>query len=151
LVELDQLDADRAVHHEGELVVGGRAPVGGSLGADDLEHVLLVLGDGHLLPRLGVGPDLEHVGERVVVGLVVDRLDAALFVVEQAAEPGRVLRHGFPLTPGSSVVVAAVRYTNYRALYEHRRNGPPRLSRSKDDLVTSRVDVHPVVRLANTA
>jgi hypothetical protein len=86
-----------------------------------------------------------------VVGLVVDRLDAALLVVEQASEPGRVLRHGFPLTRDRRVVVADVRYTNYRALHEHRRNGPPRLSRSKDDLVTSPVDVHPVVRLANTA
>ena len=78
VVELDQLDRDLAVQAQRELVVGARPPLARPLGADHLEHVLHVLADGDLLPRLGVRGDLEDVREGVVLGLVVDDVDAAL-------------------------------------------------------------------------
>ena len=76
-----------------------RPPPADALGADRLEDVLHVLGDGDLLPRLGVRGDLEDVGEGVVLGVVVDDVHRALLVGVERAEPGHVGRHRHPLLP----------------------------------------------------
>ena len=81
VAHLGQLDPDLAVHDQGELVMGAGPPVRGALGPDRLQDVLPVLTDRDLLVRPGPRGDLEHVGERVVVGLVVDDLDMSLLVV----------------------------------------------------------------------
>ena len=88
LVELDELDLDLAVHAQRELVVA-RGSTASRPRRDRLDHVLEVLGDGDPLPRLRPRRDLEHVGEHVVLRIVVDDLDAALVVV--GGEPKTVL------------------------------------------------------------
>jgi hypothetical protein len=94
IVELEQSDLDLAVHDQRELVVRGRPPAGGALGANGLDHVLDVLADRDLLVGLGLAGHLEDVGEDVVLGVVVDDLDAALVIVLERAEACRLaLRH----------------------------------------------------------
>src|SRR6266540_1431913 len=92
VAQLHQLDGDLAVHHQRELVVGAGPPRRGALRAHRLEHVLAVLADRHLLVGPGAGRHLEHVGEGVVPGVVVDDLDVALLVVVQGPKPGREAR-----------------------------------------------------------
>ncbi len=97
--QLDEAHRDVAVHAQHRLVVVARPPSRRALGADRLEHVLLVLADGDLLVRRRHPGDLEDVGEGVVLGVVVDDLDRALAVAVERTEDRRVL-HRAP--PGSS-------------------------------------------------
>ena len=84
--QLDQADGHVAVHAQHRLVVVARPPARRALGTDRLDDVLLVLADGDLLVRRRHAGDLEHVGERVVLGVVVDDLDRALAVVVERTE-----------------------------------------------------------------
>src|SRR6185436_14728687 len=97
-----QADLDLAVHHQRELVLARRAPAGGALHADGLDHVLDVLTDGHLLEWPGLRGDLEDVPEDVVASIVVDDLDAALRVVLERPEACGVFHRASPFRPSPS-------------------------------------------------
>src|SRR5829696_7290761 len=119
-VEAHEAHFHLAVEHQGELVVGTRAPRRRSVGPDGLEDVLHVLTDGHLLVRLGHRRHFEDVGEGVALRVVIDQLDATLLVVGQRPELGRVL-HRHPLAFTVFAMRTLVRISNSIG-----RGGPPR-------------------------
>jgi hypothetical protein len=51
---------------------------------------LLILGDSNLLPRLCAARHLKHVGKHVILRVIVDDLNAALVVIVESTEDGRV-------------------------------------------------------------
>src|SRR3954453_16274305 len=112
-IELDQFDRDFTVHAQRELVVGAGPPLTGPLGADRLQHVLHVLADSYLLPWLRGIRHLEDVGERVVLGLVVDQLDRPFVVVGERPELRHVLSHATPWKSDEMFALRTlVRYVN---------------------------------------
>jgi hypothetical protein len=64
-----------------------------AFGANGLEHVVKILADGHFFVRFRFGCHLEDIREDVTLGVVINDLDTALFVIAQRAENSRILTH----------------------------------------------------------
>src|SRR5687768_866172 len=87
-IELDELDLDTAVHDDREFVVRRGKPIGRSFRAQHLDHILAILGDDDLFVRSGVCGDVEYIGERIALDVVVDDLDVAFDVALERTEVG---------------------------------------------------------------
>jgi hypothetical protein len=97
MVELHQLDLDTAVHADDEFIMAGGIPRRGALGPGAFDDIFEVLADRDALIGARPARHLEHVGEDVILRIVVDDLDAALGEIVDGGEDGCGVGHAnFP-------------------------------------------------------
>src|SRR5689334_19015721 len=73
-----------------------RIPWRGTFGPNRFEYIFYVFGDGDFFPWFGFGSDFEDIRKCIIAGIVIDYLDAALFVMFERAETGLDRRHNRP-------------------------------------------------------